>query len=121
MYKRANEREKIENPSAGRPLLGRAKIFFSLCSPKIIQKTKRGRPVNNSPFTNLLDQFVKRKEKKSRIRETLNLSTDADSSTDAIGGWTKNTPKPASYQYNRLISQYNRLMSLYNRLAETGP
>ena len=62
-------------------------------------------------------------KKKSRIRETKHLSTDADSSTDAIGGWTKNTPKPdflekrekssktnlnitASYQYNRLISQY---------------
>ena len=58
---------------------------------------------------------------KARIRETKHLSTDADSSTDAIGGWTKNTPKPASYQYNRLISQYNRLMSLYNRLTETGP
>ena len=28
------------------------------------------------------------------IRETKHLSTDADSSTDAIGGWTKNTPKP---------------------------
>ena len=35
--------------------------------------------------------------KKSRIRETKHLSTDADSSTKAIGGWTKNTPKPASY------------------------
>ena len=33
-------------------------------------------------------------DKKSRIRETKHLSTDADSSTDAIGGWTKNTPKP---------------------------
>ena len=32
--------------------------------------------------------------KKSRIRDTKDLSTDADSSTDAIGGWTKNTPKP---------------------------
>ena len=32
--------------------------------------------------------------KKSRIRETKHLSTDVDSSTDAIGGWTKNTPKP---------------------------
>ena len=32
--------------------------------------------------------------KKSRIRETLNLSTDADSSTDATVGWTKNTQKP---------------------------
>ena len=28
-------------------------------------------------------------KKKSRIRETKHLSTDADSSTDAIGGWTK--------------------------------
>ena len=27
--------------------------------------------------------------KKSRIRETKHLLTDADSSTDAIGGWTK--------------------------------
>ena len=28
-------------------------------------------------------------KKKSRIQETKHLSTDADSSTDAIGGWTK--------------------------------
>ena len=34
------------------------------------------------------------KLKKSRIRETKHLSTDADSSTDAIGGCTKNTQKP---------------------------
>jgi hypothetical protein len=34
-----------------------------------------------------------RKEKKTRIRETKHLLTDADSSTDAIGGWTKNNPK----------------------------
>ena len=33
-------------------------------------------------------------KKKSRIRETKHLSTDADSRTDAIGGWTKNSPKP---------------------------
>ena len=32
--------------------------------------------------------------KKSRIRETKHLLTDADSCTNAIGGWTKNTPKP---------------------------
>ena len=37
-------------------------------------------------------------EKKSRIRETKHLSTDADSSTDAIGGWTKNTPKPDFFE-----------------------
>ena len=31
---------------------------------------------------------------KSRIRDTKHLSNNADSSTDAIGGWTKNTQKP---------------------------
>ena len=30
-------------------------------------------------------------KKKSRIRETKNLLTDADSSTDTTVGWTKNT------------------------------
>ena len=32
--------------------------------------------------------------KKSRIRETKHLSTDADSSTNTTVGWTKSTPKP---------------------------
>ena len=36
--------------------------------------------------------------KKSRIRETKHLSTDAYSSTDAIGGWTKNTQKPDFFE-----------------------
>ena len=39
-------------------------------------------------------KYSKEKEKKSRIRETLNFSTDADSSTDTTEGWTKNTQKP---------------------------
>ena len=33
-----------------------------------------------------------------RICETKHLSTDADSSTDAIGGWTKNTQKPNFFE-----------------------
>ena len=33
-------------------------------------------------------------EEKSRIWETSNLSTDADSCTDTTVGWTKNTQKP---------------------------
>ena len=37
---------------------------------------------------------LKRLVKKSRIREKKHLSTDADNSTDAIGGWSKNTQKP---------------------------
>ena len=36
----------------------------------------------HSTYTKVITQ-------KSRIRETKHLSTDADSSTDAIGGWTK--------------------------------
>ena len=36
--------------------------------------------------------------KKSRIRETKHLSTNAGSSTDAIGGWTKNTQEPNFFE-----------------------
>ena len=41
--------------------------------------------------------------KKSRIWETKHLSTDADSSTDPIGGWTKNTPKPDFFEKQTII------------------
>ena len=41
---------------------------------------------------------VRKRLKKSRIRETKHLSTDADSSTDVIGGWTKNTKKPDFFE-----------------------
>ena len=37
--------------------------------------------------------FHEKAKKKSSIRETSNLSTEADSSTDATVGWTKNTQK----------------------------
>ena len=37
---------------------------------------------------------------KSCIRDTKHLLTDADSITDAIGGWTKNTPKPDFFLKN---------------------
>ena len=47
----------------------------------------------------------KLKKKKSRIRETKHLSTDADSSTDAIGGWTKNTPNPDFSEKQKKIIQ----------------
>ena len=36
--------------------------------------------------------------KKSRIRETKHLSTDADSSTDTTVGWTKNTQKQIFFE-----------------------
>ena len=38
--------------------------------------------------------FLHFSPKKSRIRETKNLSTNVDSSTNTTVGWTKNTQKP---------------------------
>ena len=40
---------------------------------------------------------------KFRIRETKNLSTDADSSTDTTVGWTKNTQKPIFFLTEKII------------------
>ena len=45
----------------------------------------------------ILDDLEIRR-KKSRIRETKHLLTDADSCTDAIGGWTKITQKPDFFE-----------------------
>ena len=42
---------------------------------------------------------------KSPIRETKHLSTDADSSTDAIEGWTKNTQKPDIFYKQKKITK----------------
>ena len=41
-------------------------------------------------------------EQKSRIRETSNLSTDVDSSTDATVEWTKNTQKQKKNKTEKL-------------------
>ena len=42
------------------------------------------------------------KKKKSRIREAKHLSTDANSSTNAIGELTKNTPKPDFFEKQKI-------------------
>ena len=52
------------------------------------------------------------KVKKSRIRETKHLSTDADSSTDAIGGWTKNTQKPDFFEKRKKIPKTEKLRNI---------
>ena len=57
-----------------------------LASAKVLQKEWINRKI--------IEKLLRKPLKKSRIRETKHLSIDADSSTDAIGGWTKNTPKP---------------------------
>jgi hypothetical protein len=49
---------------------------------------------------------------KSRIRETKHLSTDADSSTDAIGGWTKNTPKPNFFDKQKKSPKTQKLRNV---------
>ena len=42
--------------------------------------------------------LFKTMRKKSRIRETKNLLTDVDSSTNTTVGWTKNTQKPTFFE-----------------------
>ena len=39
------------------------------------------------------------------MRETKHLSTDADSSTDTMVGWTKNTPKPDFFEKREKITK----------------
>ena len=43
------------------------------------------------------------------IRETLNLLTDADSSTDTTVGWTKNTQKPNFFEKQKKSSKSQKL------------
>ena len=47
--------------------------------------------------------------KKSRIRETKHLSTDADSSTDTTVGWTKNSRKPNFFEKRKKSSKTQKL------------
>ena len=46
------------------------------------------------------------------IRETKHHSTDADSSTDAIGGWTKNTQKPDFFQKQKKLPKMQKLKNV---------
>ena len=50
--------------------------------------------------------------KKSRIRETKHLSTDADSSTDNTVGWTKNTQKPDFFEKRKKLSKTQKLKNV---------
>ena len=51
-------------------------------------------------------------KKKSRFRETLNLLTDADSSTDTTVGWTKNTQKPKKIEKRKKSSKTRKLKNV---------
>ena len=50
--------------------------------------------------------------KKSHIRETKHLSTDADSSTDTTVGWTKNTQKPQKLKKRKKSSKTQKLKNV---------
>ena len=56
--------------------------------------------------------FSKGIKKKIRIRETKNLSTDADSSTDTTVGWTKNTQKPIFFEKRKKSSKTQKLKNV---------
>ena len=50
--------------------------------------------------------------KKKRMRETKNLSTNADSSTDTTVGWTKNTQKPNFFEKRKKSSKTEKLKNV---------
>ena len=52
------------------------------------------------------------KKEKSRIREAKHLSTDADNSTDAIGGWTKNTQNPNLFEKRKKSPKTQKLKNI---------
>ena len=52
------------------------------------------------------------KNKKSRIRETKHLSTDANSSTHITVGWTKNTQKPNFFEKRKKSSKTQKLKNV---------
>ena len=89
----------FELPACYHPNLGMFWIVW-LFQEKILQKmypTPVKSLFENTMGNQFFDFFKYWPEcfkKKSRIRETSNLSTDADSSSNATIGWTKNTQKP---------------------------
>ena len=54
----------------------------------------------------------KHNEKKSPIRKTKNLSTDADSSTDTTVGWTKTSQKPKFFEKRKKSSKMQKLKNI---------
>ena len=50
--------------------------------------------------------------KKSRIRETKQLSTDADNNTDNIVGGTKNTPNPDFFEKRKKSLKRQKLKNI---------
>ena len=50
--------------------------------------------------------------KKSRIRATKHLSTDADCSTDTTVGWTKNTQQPKFFEKRKKSSETQKLKNV---------
>ena len=61
---------------------------------------------------NTLPHLGKGSKKKSRIRETKHLLTDADSSKDNTLGWTKNTPKPIFFCYRKKSSKTQKRVEI---------
>ena len=63
------------------------------------------------PIHDFLSQKYAR-NKKSRIWEKRHLSTDADSSTYTIVGWTENTQKPDFFEKQKNSSKTQKLKNV---------
>ena len=60
---------------------------------------------------NSMELFYKH-VRKSCVRETKHLSTDANSSTDTTVGWTKNTQKPTVLEKRKKSSKTQKLKNV---------
>ena len=58
------------------------------------------------------NKFIENPLNKSCIRETKNLSTNADNSTDTTVGWTKNTQKPDFFEKRKKSSKTQKLQNV---------
>ena len=94
------EREKLEEEEKN-PAYGRQRISPPMRMEGPIQ------------FWRICVIYLERR-KKSRIRETKHLSTDADSSTDTTVGWIKNTQKPKFFVKRKKSSKTQKLKKSRN-------
>jgi hypothetical protein len=79
-------------------------------NPFYLENTIKNYPQDFGILVGLVLLFVVLK--KSRVRETKHLSTDADSSTDTIVWWTKNTPKPDFFEKRKKSPKTQKLKNV---------
>ena len=92
--------------------------LWEVGAKKLLNGTSKSEQTNKQTHTHM-DKSTYRMHRprgpmlwKSGIRETKNLSTDADSSTDTTVGWTKNTQKSNFFEKRKKSSKTQKLKNI---------